>query len=469
VCRTAKKRGQQVPVDVTLRVVAEAARGLHFAHEVTDANGRPLNVVHRDVSPSNVFITYTGQVKVLDFGIAKAESRVTQTTAGVVKGKYQYMSPEQASGGEVDRRSDIYSLGVTMYEALTGVRPFARDTDLAILNAVLKHEYTPLRVRRPDLHPDIEAIVERAMAARPEDRYPTAEALALDIERFLATTTSGSGGHALAHFMKGFFGEARVVERTRIPTLTELRASGVAVPDAALEPGAVNAPTQADVRPNDTTKVVSAPATASAQAPTRGRGARWPWLAVPVVVLAAAAVVAFARFQPRPEPVPAPATGGTDIAAPAVDAGAAPVLDAGAPAALAAVGTTPSSGQEATADAGAGALASTPDVSVTKTESPPGPRRPVVLTTSAVQRVVAANKGRLEQCFKDHKEDLPTTKGNLTVEFAIASSGRVSGVRTELEGTGVARCVAGVMKSLRFPPHVDQEVRVPIALSYDVR
>jgi len=92
-------------------VLSEAATGLHYAHEFTDAKGNPMNVVHRDVSPSNIFITYTGQVKVLDFGIARAESRVTNTSAGIVKGKYQYMSPEQARSGQVDRRADIYSLG----------------------------------------------------------------------------------------------------------------------------------------------------------------------------------------------------------------------------------------------------------------------------------------------------------------------------------------------------------------------
>ncbi|MBL9039185.1 MAG: serine/threonine protein kinase, partial [Archangium sp.] len=130
IIRTCASRRSLVPLPIALRIVADAARGLHFAHTVTDANGRPMNIVHRDVSPSNVFVTYTGQVKVLDFGIARAESRVSTTKAGVVKGKYQYMSPEQAAALPVDGRSDVYSLGVCLYEAVTNTRPFARDTDL---------------------------------------------------------------------------------------------------------------------------------------------------------------------------------------------------------------------------------------------------------------------------------------------------------------------------------------------------
>ncbi len=450
VCRTAKKRGQHVPLNITLRVVAEAAQGLHFAHEATDASGRPLSIVHRDISPSNIFLTYNGQVKVLDFGIAKAESRVTQTTAGVVKGKYQYMSPEQAGSGAVDRRADVYSLGVSLYEALTGVRPFAKDTDLAILNAVLKHEYPPIKQFRPDLHPEVEGIVNKAMAARAEDRYQTAGELSADIERFLGATTSGSGGLALANFMKGFFGEARMTERTRIQTLPEMQAVGVDVPLTAVTAGAYTAPTRVDGRHEEPTRAVGPPKATVTQEGLQAVRPRRGGVVLAVVaalLLGVAGAVLGIKYLGGPavkplEPLPPPL----------VDAGPAPVaeVDAGV------------------VDAGA-AAAAVEDAGAKDDEPRPVKQRPVVLTTAAVQKVVGANKARIQRCFKDNKRDLPGQKGSLKVQFTIASSGKVSQVQTELEGTQVARCVAGVVKAMRFPPHVDQEVRVPIALGYDVQ
>src|SRR6185503_20451351 len=159
-----------VPLNLVMRIIADAAHGLHFAHEFTDDDGRPLNIVHRDISPSNISVTYQGGVKVLDFGIAKAESRVTNTTAGVVKGKYMYMAPEQARSGQVDRRADVFSLGVSLYEALTNIRPFARDNDLAILNAVLQVDYTPPREVRPDLPVELEQLVQKSLLLDPGQR-----------------------------------------------------------------------------------------------------------------------------------------------------------------------------------------------------------------------------------------------------------------------------------------------------------
>src|SRR5439155_1283113 len=163
----------------------------------------------------NIFVTYTGQVKVLDFGIAKAESRVTNTTAGVVKGKYMYMAPEQARSGTVDRRADVFSLGVSLYEALTNIRPFARDNDLAILNAVLQVDYTPPRQVRPDLPLELEQIVQKALLLDPGQRYQSAAELASELERFLASSTSASGGTQLSSFMHSFFGPERVASKTR--------------------------------------------------------------------------------------------------------------------------------------------------------------------------------------------------------------------------------------------------------------
>ncbi|MFY2559908.1 serine/threonine-protein kinase, partial [Corallococcus terminator] len=211
--RLAGRRRQYLPFPIVLRVLIDSARGLHYAHEFANEMGQPQNVVHRDVSPSNLYLTYQGQVKVLDFGIAKAESRLANTRTGVVKGKYMYMAPEQAKGGEVDRRADIFALGVSLFEALTHVRPFSRENDLAVLNALLHNEFKRPRELRPDLPVELEAIVLKAMAQFPEDRHPTAEAFAEDLEAFLGAHLSSAGTPQLGAFLRSHFGDERFTER----------------------------------------------------------------------------------------------------------------------------------------------------------------------------------------------------------------------------------------------------------------
>src|SRR5262249_53109437 len=149
----------QLPIAVALRIIADAARGLHYAHEFTEADGRPLQIVHRDVSPSNIFVGYEGQVKLLDFGIAKAESRATSTSVGSVNGRPLYMPPEQTNALAVDRRSDIYSLGVTLYEALTLSSPFRRDSTAGVAEAVLHGSVASPRTKRPEISVELERLI----------------------------------------------------------------------------------------------------------------------------------------------------------------------------------------------------------------------------------------------------------------------------------------------------------------------
>ncbi|HVE81658.1 MAG TPA: serine/threonine-protein kinase, partial [Myxococcales bacterium] len=230
VIRTAGRKREYVPLAVVARVMADAAHGLAYAHDFTDSAGKPLGIVHRDISPSNIYVTYQGQVKVLDFGIAKAESRLTNTTAGVVKGKYMYMAPEQARGVPVDKRADVFSLGVSLYEAVTHYRPFSRENDLAILNAVLKCDFKPPRELRKDLPAELEQIILKAMGGKPEERYPSALAMAQDLERFISSVSTSSGSTHVGTYLRSLFGDERVSLRTRIPSLVELAQAGVAVP-----------------------------------------------------------------------------------------------------------------------------------------------------------------------------------------------------------------------------------------------
>jgi serine/threonine-protein kinase len=182
----AARQGFRIPWPYVARIVADAASGLHAAHELRDVNGSPLHVVHRDVSPSNVLVSYAGHVKVLDFGIAAATGRLGRTRTGQIRGKIPYMSPEQIQGGALDRRSDIFSLGVLLHEALSQKRLFKRDHDAAAAQAILGGD-VPALPAGLGLPPVLTTIVMKALAQQPEHRYATAGELVDDLESLLVT------------------------------------------------------------------------------------------------------------------------------------------------------------------------------------------------------------------------------------------------------------------------------------------
>ncbi len=168
-----------------LRIIIDMLVGLHHAHELTDFDGTPLNVVHRDVTPHNVFVTYDGQVKVVDFGIAKAMNSSAETRLGVVKGKVAYMAPEQARGERVDRRADIFSAGVMLWEAATGRRLWKGIPDLTVLHRLINGDIPSPRDIDPEVPEGLEKIVMKSLALRREDRYSTTVELATALEELL--------------------------------------------------------------------------------------------------------------------------------------------------------------------------------------------------------------------------------------------------------------------------------------------
>ncbi len=174
------------PLGAHLRVIVEALRGLDYAHDLRGFDDEPLGVVHRDISPLNVVVTFDGQTKVLDFGIAKADDSSLETKAGILKGRVAYMAPEQACGTRVDRRADVYSAGVMIWEAAAGRRLWAGMTDVEILSHVLREGAPLLRTICPDASPELESICARAMARQADDRYPSAAALMEDLEAHVA-------------------------------------------------------------------------------------------------------------------------------------------------------------------------------------------------------------------------------------------------------------------------------------------
>jgi len=207
ILKRCEARKRQLPIDVCTYVVSEVANGLDHAHRKRDSSGKPLNVVHRDISPQNVLISHTGEVKIVDFGIAKAALRTGQTEAGVIKGKYYYMSPEQAWGDPLDHRSDIFSLGVVLYELLTGEMLYKEDNIPALLDRVRKADVLPPSLRRPEIPTTLEQIVLKACAKKPEDRYQSAHDMAQALSTFLYTVTASFTAQRLADLMRELFGE----------------------------------------------------------------------------------------------------------------------------------------------------------------------------------------------------------------------------------------------------------------------
>jgi serine/threonine protein kinase len=203
---TASKSRAHVPLGHAIAIVSAAAAGLHYAHERRSGDGKPIGIVHRDVSPSNILVGYDGSIKIVDFGIAKASSR-EETRSGMLKGKVSYMSPEQCKGEPADRRSDVYALGVVLYELATTTRLFKGDSDFRIMEQVVHGRVALPQVRRPDLPNELSTIIMRALAPDPERRYFTADELRVALEQFAARAGLTTSTSAVAAYMRKQFGE----------------------------------------------------------------------------------------------------------------------------------------------------------------------------------------------------------------------------------------------------------------------
>jgi serine/threonine-protein kinase len=200
-----RQRGQPVPPQHAAWIAAEIANALHAAHSGLGPNGQSLRIVHRDVSPSNVICAYTGEVKLCDFGIAKATLSRVQTKTGVIKGKVKYMSPEQAMGRKLDHRSDIFSLGSVLYEMLTKLPPFTAPNEMDLLIKVRDAKYRPIRELEPDVPPALERIVDRALMRSRTARFQTAEELSVALKAFLAELMPGYSRSYLGRFLRKMF------------------------------------------------------------------------------------------------------------------------------------------------------------------------------------------------------------------------------------------------------------------------
>jgi serine/threonine protein kinase len=226
--------GGKVPVPLVLGIAAQSCTGLHYAHEKS-SGGVPLRLVHRDISPQNLVVAFEGVVKLVDFGIAKSDVRVTRTQAGTIKGKFAYMAPEQCLQKDVDRRADIFALGVVVHELLTGKRLFKRGSAYDTYQAILECKVPPPSTVNRALDPALDPVVLRALAYEPDDRYPTAEAFGEALIGWL----HAHGGHAsvgdIARYLEQYFTKEIDEHIARMRGLIEGRESSLVGWDGDLE------------------------------------------------------------------------------------------------------------------------------------------------------------------------------------------------------------------------------------------
>jgi len=211
ILRRGSEADYELPLDVCAFIAKEMTSALDHAHRKKDSFGKPLGIVHRDVSPQNVLISYSGEVKLVDFGIAKATMKARQTAVGVIKGKYYYMSPEQAWGDPIDARSDIFSAGIVLYEMMTGQMLYLEEDLHRLLDMARKADIKPPSTLRRGIPPQLERIVMHALAKKPEDRYQTAGDFATDLERFLHAYSPVFTATKLATVIRQIIGEPQEV------------------------------------------------------------------------------------------------------------------------------------------------------------------------------------------------------------------------------------------------------------------
>jgi hypothetical protein len=310
-------RGVELDRRLAAYIVAEACAGLHAAHELTDEAGKTRDLVHRDVSPQNILVTYAGAVKLLDFGIAKAARRQTQTEAGQLKGKFGYMSPEQCYGRPLDRRSDIFSLGIVLYELTTSRRLFKRDSDLETLKAITEQPVPPPAQHAADYPPALEAICLRALSRKRDDRFATAAEMRRALLAFVHGGGEGLPEEALAAVMERSFADR--IEAKRELVRRAVAGDGVeAIPSAEVDE-TVEIPVVFDDERTQGTR--STMATASGA--MRPRKSALTWLVPAALLAASGAALALVRWNagiapgattesnvsaPAPASVPVPAS-----------------------------------------------------------------------------------------------------------------------------------------------------------------
>ncbi|HVK76321.1 MAG TPA: protein kinase [Kofleriaceae bacterium] len=442
-CRTLLRelqvRGQRLPLEHALTIVTAAANGCHFAHELTDEAGAPLGLVHRDVSPSNVVVTYAGAVKLVDFGIAKATNLEDVTAVGATKGKVAYMAPEQCKSEPLDRRVDVYALGVLLYELTTTSRAFHGDNDAAVMWSVVTGATRPPGEVVPGYPDGLARIVTRAMHVDRGERFATARELQQALEGF-----AREAGLALAHTALGDW-----LEQTCGPKVEPWRSGeGPAARRSATAPPPVAAPVSAPAPvPAPAPAPVSAPVSAPAPAPAP---ARWPWM-VAALILAGSASAAIAIVVPKLRAAEAPAGAGAVVLV--TERGSAAIEGDG----------------EATIDARTAEAtdASVATVAVDGGAKAAPPRPPRAPAGDPLSLAFARRQAAVKACFERHSQTI-VGQPEVTLRFEIDARGVPTSVEVfpaAVASTALGGCLVEVGRGTRFPAQAAPiAFRIPVSV-----
>jgi len=216
---------QPMPIEIAATLAQRIAEGLHYAHELPDDDGRPANLVHRDVNPCNIVVTYYGAVKLLDFGVVKESAAASTTFSGVFRGNYAYCAPEQIESAPVDRRTDIFCLGIVLWECITGQRLFGGGTDVSNIDAVRSKRIEAPSTFRPEASVALDAIVMRCLSRDPARRYQRASDLSAALRQFLATRPHAPNEQAVGGWLEQQFGKERATRKKAIGQGTDIEAA----------------------------------------------------------------------------------------------------------------------------------------------------------------------------------------------------------------------------------------------------
>jgi eukaryotic-like serine/threonine-protein kinase len=489
-----------VPLGIVCAIVSAAASALHYAHERRDAKGKSLDIVHRDVSPSNVLIGYDGAVKLVDFGIAKAALRQTETVAGNLKGKHSYMSPEQCKSEPLDRRSDVYGLGVLLYELATTAKVFKADNEYLVMDAIVNGRFALPQVRRPDLPNELSSIIMRALATDRNRRYQTAEELRVDLDQFVLNHDLNGSTAALQSYMKKLFGAPPEpwLDLSKPPEAagSSWSEAGSGARDGRLSLRNFGPPRSVPALETGPTQRLGWEATRSK---SDVRDSKWLWAAVPVVVVVALAIWKLggdhdrtrASAQLAVAPAPAALTAPRVVGAPAI------VQPAVEPIAVAenamtvakepppqhdahaatrktrkASSTTPQD-IATTASASAATTTTAPANNVSPTSPAAQPAEQVTaappaapVTPAAEQsdepRIAMLSNATVSATAADHANQIAacearvTVRGDVSVAFQIDATGKVtrSQLTSTIKNPKVAACILRAVQSWKFakPP-----------------